>query len=116
MKKFVFTAASVFLFAASASAQNAAPLTEQHLNQLDQGKNGSVDRAEYQKYMTGAFAKFDTDNDGLLKSTDVTNVLTPEQFALVDANKDGQVSREEFMNQFKKDYASADRGGDGELK
>ncbi|GGE50297.1 calcium sensor EFh [Agaricicola taiwanensis] len=109
------TAISLLLGSSLAIAQQAPSMHEGQLNQLDSDKNGGISRAEYQTFMTGSFAKLDSNADGVLAQSEVANLLTPQQFSSLDANGDGRVSRNEFMNQVMKDFASADRGGDGQL-
>jgi hypothetical protein len=66
--------------------------------------------------MTESFAKLDRNGDGVLVESEVTEVLTPEQFAAIDANRDDRASRNEFLRRVMSDFARADRGGDGQLK
>jgi hypothetical protein len=98
------------------AAQEAPAMHEGHLNQLDTNNDGGVSQEEYQTFMIAAFARLDSNGDGVLVQSEVAEVLTPEQFAAVDANGDGRVSREEFMNQVMRDFSTADRGGDGHLR
>jgi hypothetical protein len=115
-KTILATAVTLLVGSSLAIAQQAPAMHEGHLNQLDTDKSGGVSRTEYQTFMTGAFAKLDSNGDGVLVQSEVTNVVTPQQFSALDANGDGRVSSNEYMDQVMKDFASADRGGDGQLK
>jgi Ca2+-binding EF-hand superfamily protein len=117
MKTKIATAFSAFLLCtAIATAQQATPMYEGHRDQLDTNDNGSVNRAEYQAFMTDAFTKLDTNGDGSLRAGEVGKLLTPDQFAATDRNGNGSVSQTEFMNQVMADFAKADRSGDGQLQ
>jgi len=117
MRKTVL-AAAVGLLAGSglAFAQQAPSIHDAHLDQVDTDNDDGVSLAEYQSFMTSSFARLDSNGDSVLVQSEVTSVLTPEQFSTVDANKDARVSRDEFMNQVMRDFAAADRSGDGNLK
>jgi len=116
MHKTILAGAFTFLTATGlAMAQQAPAMHEGHLNQLDTDNDGGVSQGEYQSFMTEGFARLDRNGDGVLVESEVTGVLTPEQFASVDANGDGGASRNEFLNRVMSDFASADRGGDGQL-
>ena len=117
MRKFFLAAFLGILAGATSSyAQQSGAMQEGHLKQLDTSKNGSVSKAEYQTFMTEAFAKLDANSNGSLIETEVTGILTARQFGSLDANDDGRVTRTEFINQVMKDFALADRSGDGQLK
>ncbi|MFC6487479.1 EF-hand domain-containing protein [Nitratireductor sp. GCM10026969] len=117
MHKVILTAAITLLTGAGlAAAQQAPAMHEGHLNQLDTNSDGGVSQEEYRIFMTESFARLDSNGDGFLVEAEVTEVLTPEQFAALDANGDGRASRDEFMNQVMRDFAAADRGGDGHLR
>ena len=117
MKKLVLTAACCLLLGNGiAAAQQSPAMNEGQLNQLDSDKSGSVSKAEYQTFMTAAFTKIDANGDGSISVTEVTKILTPDQFSAMDGNGDKRVSRSEFMRQVMKDFAGADRSGDGQLK
>jgi hypothetical protein len=114
--KFATAVSALLLCTAIASAQQATPMYEGHRDQLDTNDNGSVNRTEYQAFMTDAFKKLDTDRDGSLRAGEVGQLLTPDQFAATDRNGNGSVSQAEFMNQVMADFAKADRSGDGQLQ
>lgn len=117
MHKFFLVAVLGFLAGTTVSlAQQGAAMQEGHLKQLDTSQNGSVSKAEYQTFMTEAFAKLDKNSNGSLDQGEVTGILTVEQFNSLDGNNDNRVTRAEFMAQVMKDFASADRSGDGQLK
>jgi len=117
MHKTILAAAAILLAGTGlAAAQQAPAIHEGHLDQLDTNNDEGVSREEYQTFMTQGFARLDSNRDGVLVQTEVTEVLTPEQFAALDANRDGRVSQNEFLNQVMRDFATADRGGDGQLK
>ncbi len=117
MRKFLTVAVFGFLAGTTASfAQQGAAMQEGHMKQLDTGQDGSVSKAEYQTFMTEAFAKLDKNSNGSLDQGEVTGILTVEQFDALDGNNDDRVTRTEFMAQVMKDFASADRSGDGQLK
>jgi len=115
-KTVLATVVSLLVGSGLAVAQQAPSMHDAQLDQIDTDNDGGVSRAEYQSFMTSSFARLDSNGDGVLVQSEVTNVLTPEQFSAVDANQDGRVSRDEFMNQVMSDFAAADRGGDGSLK
>jgi Ca2+-binding EF-hand superfamily protein len=115
MKSLFMTSACALLVCTNfAMAQQA--MHQGHKDQLDTNDNGAVSRQEYQAFMADAFNKLDTDGDGNLRSADVGQVLTTDQFSSMDRNGNGMVSRTEFMNQVMTDFASADKGGDGHLQ
>lgn len=117
MRKYILVAAiGVFSATGFAMAQQAQSMNEGQLNQLDADKSGGVSKAEYEVFMTAAFAKLDANGNGTLTIEETSQVLTPAQFAALDANGNGSVDKKEFMAQVMKDFASADKGGDGELK
>ncbi|WP_353645192.1 EF-hand domain-containing protein [Mesorhizobium sp. WSM2239] len=115
-KTILATAATLLVGSSQAFAQQAQPMHEGHLNQIDTNDDGGVSRAEYQTFMTTSFARLDGNRDGVLVESEVADVLTPEQLSSLDSNRDGRVSRNEFMNQVMRDFASADRRRDGYLK
>lgn len=114
--KIATTVSALLLCTAMAAAQQATPMHEGHRDHLDTNDNGSVNRAEYQAFMTDAFKKLDTESDGSLRAADVGKVLTPDQFAATDRDGNGSVSQTEFMNQVMADFAKADKSGDGQLQ
>ena len=117
MKTKIATAVSALLLCtAIATAQQATPMYEGHRDQLDTNDNGSVNRTEYQAFMSDAFKKLDTNGDGRLRAGEVGQLLTPAQFAATDRDGNGSVSQTEFMNQVMADFAKADRSGDGQLQ
>jgi hypothetical protein len=115
-KTILATAVTLLVGSSLAIAQQAPAMQEGHLNQLDTNKDGGVSQGEYQTFMTESFAKLDRNGDGVLVESEVTEVLTPEQFAAIDANRDDRASRNEFLRRVMSDFARADRGGDGQLK
>jgi Ca2+-binding EF-hand superfamily protein len=117
MKTKIATTVSILLLCtAMATAQQATPMHEGHRDHLDTNDNGSVNKAEYQAFMTDAFQKLDTNRDGSLRAADVGQLLTADQFAAMDRDGSGSVSRTEFMNQVMADFAKADGSGDGQLQ
>jgi len=117
MKTKIATAVSALLLCtAIATAQQATPMYEGHRDQLDTNDNGSVNRTEYQAFMTDAFKKLDTNGDGNLRADEVGQLMTPDQFAATDRDGNGSVSRTEFMNQVMADFAKADKSGDGQVQ
>jgi Ca2+-binding EF-hand superfamily protein len=117
MKTKIATTVSILLLCtAIATAQQATPMHEGHRDHLDTNDNGSVNKAEYQAFMTDAFEKLDTNRDGSLRAADVGQLLTADQFAAMDRDGSGSVSRTEFMNQVMADFAKADSSGDGQLQ
>jgi hypothetical protein len=96
--------------------EQAASIYQGHKDRLDSNSNGTVERSEYQAFMTTAFTSLDTNKDGSLQSTEVSKVLTTQQFALSDANRDGVVGQSEFMDRVMNDFTAADRSGDGNLQ
>ncbi|WP_159589752.1 EF-hand domain-containing protein [Chelativorans xinjiangense] len=114
----IIPAAAVALLVGTglAAAQQAPAMHEGHLNQLDTDTDGGVSQREYQSFMTESFARLDRNGDGVLAESEVTEVLSPEQFTAIDANGDGGASRNEFLKRVMSDFAAADRGGDGQLE
>lgn len=100
-----------------AVAQQQAPAMHTgHLDQVDTNGDGGVSQEEYRTFMVDSFVTLDANGDGVLVENEVSEVLTPEQFATVDADGNGRLSRDEFLQQVMRDFKTADRGGDGHLK
>ncbi|TCL69844.1 EF-hand domain-containing protein [Rhizobium sp. BK251] len=128
MKYLVLTTAIILTFGTAAMAQQAqqpqqpqaqpqTPAVYQgQKDKLDSNANGSVDKAEYEAFMTTAFNSLDKNKDGSLRIQEVTVVLTPQQFSAIDTDGNGRVSRDEFMKRVMADFASADKTGDGTLQ
>ncbi|WP_157017873.1 EF-hand domain-containing protein [Mesorhizobium xinjiangense] len=117
MHKIILAAAITFVAGTGlAAAQQAPAMHEGHLDRLDANNNGGVSQQEYEAFMVESFARLDKNGDGVLIESEVTEVLTPEQFRTTDKNGDGRVSRDEFRRQVMSDFAAADRDGDGHLK
>lgn len=85
-------------------------------DQLDTNRDGVVQRSEYQAFMQTAFTNLDKNKDGGLEASEVTGVLTANQFAATDANSNGSITQTEFMNRVMADFAAADKSGDGKLQ
>lgn len=115
MKSVIATTFSLLL-SCTGAAMAQQTMYEGHMKQLDADKNGTVNRQEYQAFMTQAFDKLDANNDGSLSKAEAGQVLKPDQFATTDANGDGRIGQNEFMDQVMKDFAAADKGGDGHLQ
>ncbi|WP_164924640.1 EF-hand domain-containing protein [Sinorhizobium fredii] len=117
MRKLVLSTALVLcqLVPAAAQAQSAA-MNQGQMDRLDRDRNGSVDRSEYQAFMTMAFAGLDKNKDGSLRSGEVAQALNAQQFAATDTNGDGKLSQSEFLNRVMADFQAADRSGDGSLQ
>ncbi|MCV9966059.1 EF-hand domain-containing protein [Pararhizobium sp. BT-229] len=117
MKKLAMIATILLCQTAPVLAQEqAAAMHQGHKDKLDSNSNGTVERSEYQAFMTTAFTSLDKNKDGSLQSAEVEKVLTTQQFALSDANRDGVVGRSEFMDRVMNDFTAADRSGDGNLQ
>ncbi len=115
MKSLLLASACALLMCTNlAMAQQA--MHQGHKDQLDTDDNGAVSKQEYQAFMGDAFNKLDKNGDGNLRSADVGQLLTTDQFSSMDRDGNGVVSRTEFMNQVNADFASADKGGDGHLQ
>lgn len=96
--------------------QQSTSMYEGQMSRLDANSNGAVDRSEYQAFMNTAFTTLDKNKDGNLQKDEVSQVLTPAQFAATDSNGDGRLSRNEFMTRVMADFAAADRSKDGNLQ
>lgn len=96
--------------------EQATPIHQGHKDKLDSNSNGTVDRSEYQAFMTAAFTNLDKSRDGSLQSVEVSQILTTEQFSQSDTDHNGVVSQSEFMKRVMADFAAADRSGDGNLQ
>jgi Ca2+-binding EF-hand superfamily protein len=117
MKKLAMIAAILLCQTAPVPAQQqAAAMYQGQKDRLDSNSNGTVERAEYQAFMTTAFTSLDKNKDGSLQSAEVEKVLTTQQFALSDANRDGVVAQSEFMDRVMNDFTAADRSKDGSLQ
>lgn len=114
--KSLITASACALFMCTNLALAQQAMHQGHKDHLDTDDNGAVSQQEYQAFMADAFNKLDKNGDGNLRSADVEQVLTAEQFSSMDRDGNGIVSRTEFMNQVMTDFASADKGGDGHLQ
>ncbi len=108
--------ATFFLCQTVLAVAQTAPMYQGQKDRLDSDSNGTVERSEYQAFMTTAFTSLDKNKDGSLQSAEVDKVLTTQQFALSDANRDGVVGQSEFMNRVMNDFTAADRSGDGNLQ
>ncbi|ASY69469.1 signal peptide protein [Sinorhizobium fredii USDA 205] len=116
MRKLVLpTALALCQLVSPAQAQSAA-MNQGQMDRLDRDRNGSVDRSEYQAFMTLAFAGLDKNKDGSLRSDEVAQALNAQQFAATDTNGDGKLSQSEFLNRVMADFQAADRSGDGSLQ
>ena len=114
--KSIFTTSAFALLVCTNFAMAQQAMHEGHKDQLDTNDNGAVSQEEYQAFMADAFNKLDTDGDGNLRSADVGQLLTADQFSSMDRDGNGSVSRDEFMSQVMTDFASADKAGDGRLQ
>ncbi|MFD1328322.1 EF-hand domain-containing protein [Mycoplana ramosa] len=117
MRLAVFAVALVACQGVFAVAQaQTAQIHQGQKDQLDTNRDGVVQRSEYQVFMKSAFANLDKNKDGVLVISEVTGVLTADQFAATDANSNGGITQTEFMNRVMADFAAADRSGDGKLQ
>lgn len=117
MRLTIFVVALVACQGVCAVAQaQTAQMHQGQKDQLDTNKDGVVQRSEYQAFMKRAFANLDKNKDGVLVVSEVTGVLTTDQFAATDANSNGSVTQTEFMNRVMADFAAADKSGDGKLQ
>ncbi|WP_349437709.1 EF-hand domain-containing protein [Pararhizobium sp. A13] len=117
MKKAAMIATFLLCQTVLAGAQDqTASMYQGQKDRLDSNSNGTVERSEYQVFMTTAFTSLDKNKDGSLQAAEVNKVLTTQQFALSDANRDGVVGQSEFMDRVMNDFTAADRSGDGNLQ
>jgi hypothetical protein len=107
-------AALVWLTGASAAQQNA--LSQGQEDYVDTDHSGAVQRGELDVFVDQAFVHLDANKDGVLVLTEVTEILTAEQFAAIDDNGDGKISKAELLKQAHADFAAADHDHDGQLK
>jgi Ca2+-binding EF-hand superfamily protein len=81
----------------------------------DQNKDGRIDRAEFQVWMTDVFYLRDKDHKGYLVLEDVRGIMSPETLKAINRKGDGKVSLQEFLNATFQDFAAADVSQSGSL-
>ncbi len=117
MKTIVLITACMLCTASSVTAQQQPKSMYQgQMQMLDSNSDGSVSRAEYESFMSKAFANLDKNKDGVLQPDEVVKVLSAQQFALTDTNGNGSITQSEFMKKVLADFAAADRSRDGSLQ
>ncbi|HEV7310886.1 EF-hand domain-containing protein [Ensifer sp.] len=116
MRKILLLSLAALCQVGPALAQQAATMNEGQMTALDANKDGAVDRSEYERFMTAAFAGLDKNKDGSLSPDETKQALNAQQFAATDANSDGKVTQKEFLDRVMADFKTADRSGDGALK
>jgi hypothetical protein len=72
------------------------------------GQDGTIDRAEFQGWMTDVFCRGDRGHQGYLTYEDVAAVISVEKFKAHDASGNGQIMLREFLNALFQDFAAAD--------
>lgn len=115
MKSVIATTAPALLLCTGMAVAQQQAIHEGHRDHLDTDDNGTVSQTEYRTFMRDAFNRLDRDKDGYLAQSDVSSVLTANQFSGMDSNGDGRVGRQEFTTQVTKDFQGADKNGDGRL-
>lgn len=81
----------------------------------DRNKDGRVDRAEFQEWMTEVFYMRDKDHKGYLVIEDVRDQMKLEVFKAVNRKGDGKLNLQEFLNALFVDFSAADVNGNGGL-
>jgi Ca2+-binding EF-hand superfamily protein len=81
----------------------------------DRNKDGRVDRAEFQEWMTEVFYIRDKDRKGYLVIEDVREYMRSEVFKAVNRKGDGKLNLQEFLNALFVDFDAADTDSGGTL-
>jgi Ca2+-binding EF-hand superfamily protein len=81
----------------------------------DWNKDGRVDRAEFQEWMTEVFYIRDKDRKGYLVIEDVRDQMQSEVFKAVNRKGDGKLVLREFLNALFVDFDAADVERNGAL-
>jgi len=81
----------------------------------DRNKDGRIDRAEFQEWMTDVFYLRDKDHKGYLVLEDVRGVMAPETLKAINRKGDGKLSLQEFLNATFQDFAAIDVSQNGSL-
>jgi Ca2+-binding EF-hand superfamily protein len=82
---------------------------------FDRNKDGRIDRAEFQEWMTDVFYLRDKDHKGYLVFEDVRGIMTPETLKAINLKGDGRLTLQEFLNATFQDFAAADVNHNGSL-
>ena len=113
MRTFLIAFAGAVALAGIASAQD---LNTGHLAAIDTNGDGSVDKAEFDAFVSAAFVRLDSNGDGYVSLIEAqAGGMTPEQFAAANANGDDGLSQAEFAAVAAADFAAADQDADGVL-
>ena len=97
------------------TAMQAQPDWKARFATYDRNKDGRIDRAEFQEWMTDVFYLRDKDHKGYLVVEDVRGAMAPETLRAINRKGDGKVSLEEFLNATFQDFAAADVNQNGSL-
>jgi Ca2+-binding EF-hand superfamily protein len=97
------------------TAMQAQPDWKARFASFDRNKDGRIDRAEFQEWMTDVFYVRDKDHKGYLVLEDVRGIMAPETLKAINSKGDGKLSLQEFLNATFQDFAAADVNHDGSL-
>jgi len=112
----VLAAAVLALLTGSAVAQAPVPPNlKERFAAFDKNKDGVIDRAEFQAWMTDVFYQEDRGHKGHLTHEDVAAVMSLEKFKAHDPSGDGTITLREFINALFQDFAAADTTQRGAL-
>jgi hypothetical protein len=81
----------------------------------DRNKDGRIDRAEFQEWMTEVFYIRDQGHKGYLVIEDVREYMRSEVFRAVNRKGDGKLTLQEFLNALFVDFDAADVSRNGAL-
>ncbi len=81
----------------------------------DRNKDGRIDRAEFQEWMTDVFYLRDKGHKGYLVLDDVRGIMAPETLKAINRKGDGKLTLQEFLNATFQDFAAIDVNQDGSV-
>ena len=112
---FVLTLGLLGSLALAQTAIQAQPDWKARFASYDRNKDGRIDRAEFQEWMTDVFYLRDKDHKGYLVLEDVRGVMAPETLKAINRKGDGKLSLQEFLNATFQDFAAIDVNQDGSV-
>jgi Ca2+-binding EF-hand superfamily protein len=94
---------------------SATPDWKERFRAHDKNGDRTVDRAEFQEWMTDVFFHMDKNHKGYLVFEDVQAVMGVNTFKTYDKNGDGKITLQEYLNEVFKDFDAADVNKNGAL-
>ena len=112
---FVLTLGLLGSLALAQTAIQAQPDWKARFASYDRNKDGRIDRAEFQEWMTDVFYLRDKDHKGYLVLEDVRGVMAPETLKAINRKGDGKLTMKEYLNALFRDFDAIDVNGDGSI-